>query len=186
MPQTVGISSFEGVPTEAVVYVPKGSSKAYSTADGWTQFSDFREMGAFDITLSETTLKLGVGGSAELTVSVTKDDDVTIGDHEWVSSNPEVATVEDGKVGAVAPGSAVITYTIYDGYGVAHSETCTVTVTDPSGVQDIAEDDVASADVFNLHGVRVLRNATDADFHALPAGIYIIHQGGIAKKIAVN
>ena len=115
-----------------------------------------------------------------------KDDDVTVGDHKWVSSNSEVATVEDGKVTAVAPGTADITYTIYDGYGVAHSESCKVTVKPSSGVQNIVDNASAAADVFNLHGVQVLRNATEAEINALPAGIYIVRQGKTAKKIAVK
>ncbi|MDE6485428.1 MAG: leucine-rich repeat protein [Duncaniella sp.] len=123
--------AFYGVPSNAVVYIPKGSYMAYMFASDWTQFSDFREMGAFDITLSESTLRLSEGESAELTVTVVKDDDMTIGDHEWTSSNPEVATVEGGKVTAVALGTAEITYTVYDGYGVAHSESCKVTVAEP-------------------------------------------------------
>lgn len=40
----------------------------------------------------------GCGDSAELSVTVVMDGDVTAGDDEWVSSNPEVATVEDGRV----------------------------------------------------------------------------------------
>ena len=131
-PQLLGHNTFMEVPSNAVVYIPKGSYMTYMLADGWTQFSDFREMGAFDITLSESTLRLSEGESAKLTVTVVKDDDVTIGDHEWTSSNPEVATVEDGKVTAIAPGTAEITYTVYDGYGVAHSETCKVTVAGPA------------------------------------------------------
>ena len=129
-PQLLGTDAFKNVPSNAVVYIPKGSYMSYMLADGWAQFSDFREMGAFDITLSESTLSLSEGESAELTVTVVKDDEVTIGDHEWTSSNPEVATVEDGKVTAIAPGTAEITYTVYDGYGVAHSESCKVTVAD--------------------------------------------------------
>ena len=43
----------------------------------------------------------------------------------WTSSNPSVATVENGVVTAVAPGTAVITVTTQDGN---HTATCTVTV----------------------------------------------------------
>ena len=185
-PQKVDSNTFEGVPSDAVVYIPKGSYITYMVADGWTQFSDFREMGAFDITISASTLELTPGETAELTVTVVKDDDVTVGDHKWVSSNPEVTTVEDGKVTAVAPGTADITYTVYDEYGVAHSESCKVTVKDPTGVQDIDNDASAAVDVFNLNGFQVLRNATEAEINALPAGIYIVRQGGKAKKIAVK
>ena len=43
----------------------------------------------------------------------------------WTSSNPSVATVENGVVTAVAPGTAVITATTQDGN---HTATCAVTV----------------------------------------------------------
>lgn len=96
------------------------------------------------------------------------DGDVTAGYDEWVSSNPEVATVEDGRMTAVAPGTAVITYTIYYGYGVAYSESCVVTVPDENS------------------SVAVLRNAPMDAIRSLPAGIYIIHQGQTTRKIAVK
>ena len=186
---TGNFSSFCYVSSDAVVYIPKGSYMTYMLADGWAQFSDFREMGAFDITISASTLELAKDETAELTVTVVKDDDVTVGDHEWVSFNPEVATVEDGKVTAVAPGTTTINYTEYTIYGdiaVPHTVACKVTVTETTGIRDIVEDDAATADVFNLQGVQVLRNATEAEINALPAGIYIVRQGNTAKKIAVK
>ncbi|MDE6240594.1 MAG: Ig-like domain-containing protein [Muribaculaceae bacterium] len=181
--------SFEKVPYSVVVYIPKGSYMTYMLADGWARFDDFREMGAFDITISASTLELAKDETAELAVTVVKDDDVTVGDHEWVSFNPEVATVEDGKVTAVAPGTTTINYTEYTIYGdiaVPHTVACEVTVTETTGIRDIVEDDATTADVFNLHGFQVLRNATEAEINALPAGIYIVRQGGTAKKIAVQ
>ena len=190
-PQEVYASSaFKGVPYDAVVYIPKGSYMTYMLADGWTQFSDFREMGAFDISISASTLELAKDETAELTVTVVKDDDVTVGDHEWVSFNPEVATIEDGKVTAVAPGTTTINYTEYTiiaGIAVPHTVACKVTVTETTGIRDIVEEeDAAPADVFNLNGYQVLRNATEAEINALPAGIYIVRQGRTAKKIAVK
>ena len=160
-------------------------------ADGWAKFSDFREMGAFDVTISASTLELAKDETAELTVTVVKDDDVAVGDHEWVSFNPEVATVEDGKVTAVAPGTTTINYTEYTtvaGIAVPHTVACKVTVTETTGIRDIVEEDdaAAPADVFNLQGVQVLRNATEAEINALPTGIYIVRQGNTAKKIAVK
>ena len=183
--------SFKGVPSDAVVYIPKGSYMTYMLADGWTQFSDFREMGTFDVTISASTLELAKDETAELTVTVVKDDDVIVGDHEWVSFNPEVATVENGKVTAVAPGTTTINYTEYtiiDGIAVPHTVACEVTVTETTGIRDIVEEDdaAAPADVFNLQGVQVLRNATESEINALPAGIYIVRQGRKAKKIAVK
>ena len=189
-PQRVNSQVFYRVPSDAVVYIPKGSYMTYMLADGWTQFSDFREMGAFDVTISASTLELAKDETAELTVTVVKDDDVTVGDHEWVSFNPEVATVEDGKVTAVAPGTTTINYTEYTiiaGIAVPHTVACKVTVAVTTGIRDIVEEDeVAPADVFNLNGYHVLHNATEVEINALPAGIYIVRQGRTAKKIAVK
>ena len=76
------------------------------------------------VTLNKTTLRLVVGGeeTLEATVAPTNatDKDVT-----WVSSNTEVATVENGVVTAVAEGEATITVTTDDGGFTAE---CTVTV----------------------------------------------------------
>ncbi|MBD5170446.1 MAG: leucine-rich repeat protein [Bacteroidales bacterium] len=182
-PQIIGRNVFVNVPADAVIYIPKGSYKDYTQAEGWSYFSDFREMGAFDITLSASNLELGEGESAELMVNIVKDDDVTAVEHEWLSSNSEVAAVADGKVTAIAPGKAVITYIVYDSYGTAHSESCTVTVTDSAGIDDILNDTSIMADVYNMQGVAVLRNARTADIDALPSGLYIVRRGNKAEKV---
>ena len=72
---------------------------------------------------SETTLT--VGGTAQLTATVTPTN-ATNQNVTWESSNPSVATVdESGKVTAVAPGEATITVTTADGN---HAATCAVIV----------------------------------------------------------
>ena len=127
-PQSVGDNAFSSVETDVVVYIPKGSYDVYTTAYGWSRFKDFREMGVLNITLSATSIELKDGGSVEITAIVEKDDDITMEGEEWSSSNTDVATVDGGKVTAIALGTAVISYTVTDGYGVAHTESCTVTV----------------------------------------------------------
>ena len=130
-PQTAYVETFEDVSANVVIFIPKGSYRAYMLADGWTKFSNFREMAGVDIILSESTLELYMGETAEVSVTVLVNDEVTDREGEWASSNPEVATVEDGKVTAVAPGTAEITYTVYDNFGGAHSGSCTVRVKEP-------------------------------------------------------
>ncbi len=75
------------------------------------------------VTLNETTLNLNPGGTATLTATVLPEtaDDKTI---TWSTSNSAVATVTDGKVTAVAEGTAVITAKTKNGKTV----TCDVTV----------------------------------------------------------
>lgn len=46
-PQTLGENTFGKVPENAIVFVPKGRVKAYSAAEGWTHFTDFRETDKF-------------------------------------------------------------------------------------------------------------------------------------------
>ena len=76
------------------------------------------------VTLSSKTLTLNVGGSSILTATVTPDN-VEDRSVVWMSSDSKVATVVDGVVTAVGPGTATITVSTVDGGKTA---TCTVTV----------------------------------------------------------
>ncbi len=179
-PPSCSSSSFLRVPETSVVYIPKGTFKAYSEARGWNHFTDFREMGALDITLSEATISIEEGKTATISATVTKDDDVTVESETWASSNTEVATVDNGIVTAVAEGTATITYTVVDGYGCPHTEYCEVTVSANTGIEDIiGNESNAPAEFFNLNGVRV-----NAD-HLTP-GLYIKRQDGKATKVLVK
>ena len=76
------------------------------------------------VTLNKTSTSLYVGDTETLTATVAPDNatDKTV---TWTSSNPSVATVENGVVTAVSAGTATITVTTDDGTKTA---TCTVTV----------------------------------------------------------
>ena len=76
-----------------------------------------------DVSLDKTELTLTEGGSETLTATITPSN-ATNKNVTWSSDNQNVATVSDGVVTAVSPGSAKITATA-DG----ESDTCTVTVT---------------------------------------------------------
>ncbi len=77
---------------------------------------------AVKVSLDRTTLSLPVGEQDTLTANVVGADDPTL---TWSSSNPAVASVENGTVTAIAEGTAEITVALSDGT----SATCTVTVT---------------------------------------------------------
>ena len=157
------------------------------TAAGWSVFTDFREMGAFDVALSADALELQTGESDEITATVVKDDDVIVKSAEWSSSEPVVAIVMGGVVTAIAPGTAVITYSVYDGYGVEHVASCIVTVSGNSAVGSVATEQAdALVDVYTMQGQLVLCKVASSDISNLPAGVYIVRQGSAVKKIAVR
>ena len=79
------------------------------------------------ISLSSTSLSLLPGKTSSLTVT-TKPGGAEV---SWSSSNTAVATVSDGKVTAVAPGSATITAQITCG-GKTYKTTCAVRVLEPT------------------------------------------------------
>ena len=79
------------------------------------------------IVLDENTLKMSVGSSQALIVSIGPDDAANKV-VKWISSNTSVATVDDnGIITAVSAGMATITATTTDGSKL--NATCTVTVT---------------------------------------------------------
>ncbi|MDR3904846.1 MAG: S-layer homology domain-containing protein [Evtepia sp.] len=76
------------------------------------------------VTLNKTALSLTVGDTETLTATITPDN-ATNKNLTWSSDTPSVASVNNGVVTAVAPGTATITATTVDG---GFTATCTVTV----------------------------------------------------------
>lgn len=76
------------------------------------------------ITVNPTTLNLKVGESAPLTVTILPSN-ASNKEVRWSSSDPSVATVNNGLVTAVGEGSATITATTVDG---GRKASCSVTV----------------------------------------------------------
>ncbi len=76
------------------------------------------------VSLDKTSLELTEGEEVTLKATVTPDN-ASNKNVTWTSSNPEVATVENGKVTAVKAGTTTITVTTVDG---AKTAKCEVTV----------------------------------------------------------
>ncbi len=96
------------------------------------------------ISIPETlALETGASETLKATITPADADDVTV---SWKSSKESVATVDaDGKVTAVAAGTAVITATANGAAeGKTVSDTCTVTVTDPVDPSSIIPQNVAA------------------------------------------
>ena len=85
------------------------------------------------------SLKIKEGGSSKITATVVPSN-ATNSSVKWVSSSPDVATVDDsGNVIALKAGSTTITCTAVDGSGVSAS--CPVTVTAKSTTTNPSEQD---------------------------------------------
>lgn len=127
------------------LFVPKESVDAYKNASGWKEFI-IKAIGsvAEDLSLNNTELTLNEGETYQLTYTVLPEtaDAPTV---EWTSSNPEIATVdENGKVTAIALGSATITVKTTDGTDIA--ATCNVTVQESPNTDITTMDDVIYVD----------------------------------------
>ena len=93
---------------------------------GGTGGSNTTVVGVTGVTLNKSSLSLDVGDTETLTATVTPGN-ATNKAVSWSTSNAAVATVANGVVTAVAPGSATITVTTADGGKTA---ACSVTVTE--------------------------------------------------------
>ena len=109
----------------------------------------FREVPVTGVSLNATEIDLTVGNTETLIATVTPDNanrNVT-----WSSSDDTVATVDNGVVTAVAPGTATITATTADG---RFEDTCDVTVgyhlwvgdvqVSPANADDVLDDGTVS------------------------------------------
>ena len=129
------------------------------------------------IELNKTTLSLEEGATETLTATVKNVESPTI---TWASSNNDVATVDNnGKVTAMAVGSAEITATVTvagDDFPEDYTATCAVTVTEPAVLTPAT---YYGAEEFNsdiLAQWSVTRNANKTltfaiEYNAIPVGL---------------
>ena len=126
---TAETDAFNGsYPDYATLHVPASAFENYRTMAPWSSFGTIVSLTnelVTGIALSQTTVTMVEGTTLTLTATIvpTYVTDPTV---TWSSSDEDVATVADGKVTAIAPGTATITATANDGSGVSAS--CTVTV----------------------------------------------------------
>ena len=106
-----------------VTAIAPGTARITAKAGNFSAFCEITVDVPYGVSLDKASLALFVGNSATLvaTVNVAEGDDDTV---TWTSSAASVATVENGVVKAVAPGTATITAT-----AAGTTATCIVTVT---------------------------------------------------------
>lgn len=81
-----------------------------------------------EIVLSPGTLSIQEGSTGTVSATI-RPNDAKNKSLQWVSSNPDVATVANGTVHAVKAGSATISAIATDGGGATSTNSCAVTVT---------------------------------------------------------
>ncbi|MDE6300738.1 MAG: leucine-rich repeat protein [Muribaculaceae bacterium] len=93
------------------LYVPEESVEAYKTATEWEKFTNINPVYATGIALNKAALALPLGGSETLVATVTPEN--TTDEIVWsVTAEPEgCVSVENGKVTAIALGTATVTAT---------------------------------------------------------------------------
>lgn len=126
-PISINANVFTGVTQSSVTLsVPTKSVSKYKNAAVWKNFkiTSFVEKVA-KLSLNKSSLTLEVGKTEKLTATVlpTHADNTNV---TWKSSNSAVATVNNGTITAIAPGTTTIKATAADGSGKTAS--CTVTV----------------------------------------------------------
>ena len=127
---TLNSGTITGTPTAAgtSTFTVKAENTAGSDSKELTLTINPAPVLVTGVTLNKSELALYTGGSATLTATV-EPENATNQAVTWTSSNPSVATVENGVVTAVSAGTATITAAAADGSGV--SATCAVTVEKP-------------------------------------------------------
>lgn len=81
-----------------------------------------------EIVLSPESLSIQEGSTGTISATI-RPNDAKNKTLQWISSDPSVATVTNGTVHAVKPGSATISAVATDGGGATSSNSCAVTVT---------------------------------------------------------
>ena len=176
----------------AQLNVLKDSREAYEKAPCWHQFkgTDLVPITVFEILNERAPESRAVSDGLkqiQFTVRV-EPANASLKDYIfWSSSNPEVATVDNKGLVTLVPGvkgeAKITAHTLYD--GVVSS--ATVTNEGASGIDEVYFDNSSEGDInrpndiYNLQGVCLKRNASQADVDALAPGLYII----AGKKVVV-
>lgn len=156
-PPICGPGSFDNVPDTATVYIPHGSLKAYSEAEGWRNFTGLHEMEAFDINIDKKLLWLAVDNQESIIASGNTEG------AKWTTSASSIANVDaGGVVKAVSPGTATISLSATDSYGFEYIKSCTVNVM--KATFEMPEDGIAIGKV-NTITAKVNCPKTEASYY---------------------
>ncbi len=155
-----------------------------------------------EIILNHTYLSLKEGDSAQLTATV-RPDNATNATLAWSSTDPEIASVNDGLVLARKKGYANIIAEATDGSGV--TAVCQVSVLENAGIEDVTDgaasvyvanriihfDNVAglACRVIQLDGSEIYFDNSNSEYKKFApsaAGMYIVVVGSKSYKVMIQ
>lgn len=105
------------------------------------------------INLNKNSIYINVGKQDYISVEKLEPENATYKRVVWSSTETNVAEVRDGYVTAKSPGSTIITCEAFDGSGAV--ATCSVTVTDPSGISTVMMTEKAGVPIYAPSGQRL-------------------------------
>lgn len=190
-PPIYSSKAFSGVPSDAVVYIPKGSLSNYSRS--WNNFKNFVEIDVPKYSIDQSDLTLEVGETK--TVSIKKNKvgkNITEG-YRLITIQPESDIItlrfdsndkeSDIDITGAKPGTGVLEYYLENEYGIKFRDYCYITVTDAgNGVESIIGDDNtddSSTIYYDLNGRAISPESCQP-------GIYIRKSNGETKKIIIR
>ncbi len=145
-----------------------------------SESKDWNVVPVSSLSLDTASIKLPVGESRQLVVSLNPDN-ATNREVVWSSDNEKIATVsQNGLVTIVADGTTTIHVKTTDGSEL--EATCEVSgISVSSGIADIPSGNGA-IDIYNLNGTVLMSNAGIDNVRELPRGCYIIRHNGKSYK----
>lgn len=198
-PPEISNNSFSSY--NSTLHVKQSAKADYLNDNVWSRFNDFATIGEI---IEPTALKVsansieGAPGESVRISAKLEPADVTIPDVFFLSTNPEVATVDrTGLVTFHDPTTSAQQSTLTDSddtvtcdikvmslYAEGPIATVHVNIPGITGIDNILDDDnpfdnnginrVSPRHIYNLQGILIKADATDADINSLSPGIYII------------
>ena len=148
---SVGSRAFDNVAENAVLYVKTGKKDYYSTVGALGSI----EVKEITLALDATEATIGYEETIILTPTYTLADFVGNVNYTWTSSDPMVATVENGLVRPVNPGTADIKVSVITPSGNTVEAVCMVEVVDAATGIDVVNADLGSNAIYDIMGRKV-------------------------------
>ncbi|MCQ2301641.1 MAG: leucine-rich repeat domain-containing protein [Bacteroidales bacterium] len=189
VPPTCGEAVFSGIDTTIPVYVPCGSKQAYQAAEGWGQFTNFRQMPYYEFTVEVAEPMTGTVDILQEPDCETEGIVLAVAENGFEFQNWE--TVEGVFVFDENPYTFTLTEDLhlvarfYNNVGVDDHEMATVSVypNPTTGLFVVEGEDIEKVEVYNAMGQLVLTKAvsddrTEIDLSNAANGMYLLRVTG--------